>query len=244
MRLMGMLFFISCTIGDKSNTETTTVNTNYCNNNAECGEGLLCVDNSCLEAQCITSMDCQIEEFCSEYYQCVPGCMQDTDCFSGEICQENACVTQGCRDTELDCEVGEFCDQSTATCYEDSFDHCASCDVDMWQNGISGGHCVLYNYDQNKYCDWNDFTLSGTGCDAHETCLPLYLFDAPDALFPTQGGFCSSIYSFKTCATSGDVCPRGFSCRYNIYNNTDPLEENVDVCLGDCDYYRDNGFLD
>jgi len=236
VRLIASLFLISCTIGDKSNTETTTVNTNYCNNNAECGEGLLCVDNSCLEAECIGSMDCQIEEFCSEFYQCVPGCMQDTDCFSGDICEDNACVTQGCRDTELDCEVGEYCDQSTATCYEDSFNHCASCDVNMWQNGISGGECVVYNYDENKYCAWDDFSLSGTGCDPHETCLPLYLLD-PQV---SSGGFCSTIYTFKTCASSGDVCPRGFSCRYDIYGDG----TNTDVCLGDCDYYRENGFLD
>ena len=237
MRWLGYVFLAACTLGEKSSTESTTVSSNYCNNNAECGEGLLCVENRCMETECITSADCLLEEFCSEFYQCVPGCMQDTDCVSGEKCEENACVEQGCRDTELDCEVAEYCDQSTETCYADSFDHCGSCDVATWQAGIPGGECVVYNYDQDKYCNWNESALSGTGCDAHETCLPLYLLDP----FLSSGGFCSTIYKFKTCATgSTDICPRGFSCRYDVYGDG----TNIDICLGDCDYYRANGFLD
>ena len=121
----------ACTI-QKSNSSNITVNgQNYCNNSSECSDGLLCYENHCLEAQCFSSSDCLLEEFCNEAYQCISGCVQDSDCLAGDICEENTCVEYGCRDTELDCSIAEYCDETTGECYQDSFDHCDVCDYNL-----------------------------------------------------------------------------------------------------------------
>ena len=235
MKYLIALFCVACTVNEKQDTKITINGQNYCNNSAECGEGLLCVDNHCLESECFSSTDCQLEEFCSEFFQCVPGCMQDSDCLAGDACVENTCTTQGCRSTELDCEVGEYCDTSTQSCYEDSFDHCGSCDFNQWQSGISGGECVVYSYDEFSYCNWDSWTQTGTGCRASESCLPMYLIDP----LASNGGFCASIYKFKTCSPGvEDTCPRGFNCIADIYGDG----SNTNVCISDCDYLISNGY--
>ena len=235
MKNIFFLLMAGCTI-DKVDSEITINGQNYCNNSSECGEGLLCYENHCLEAQCFSSGDCLLEEFCNEAYQCVPGCTQDTDCISGDICQENVCVEQGCRDTELDCSIAEYCDTSSGECYKDSFDHCDSCSFTEWQSTIPGGECVVFGYDENRYCNWNDATQSGSGCSSTETCLPVYLLDP----FATSGGFCASILKLKNCSPGvEETCPRGFLCYEDIYNDN----TNVHVCVGDCAYYKENGYI-
>ena len=224
----------ACTI-QKSSSNITINGQNYCNNSSECAEGLLCYENHCLESQCFSSSDCLLEEFCNEAYQCISGCVQDSDCIAGDTCEDNTCVSYGCRDTELDCSVAEYCDESTGECYEDSFGHCDSCDFNSWQNGIPGGECVVLGYDENKYCAWDDFSQTGPGCDSNEVCLPSYLLD-PFA----SGGFCATIYQLKLCSPGvEDTCPRGFECREDIYGN----QTNVNDCVGDCDYYKENGYI-
>ena len=39
----------------------------------------------------------------------------------GDSCNTSTqvCETNGCRDTQLDCEIGEFCNVPTGECYED-----------------------------------------------------------------------------------------------------------------------------
>ena len=178
-----------------------------------------------------------MEEYCSEFFQCVPGCSQDTDCIAGDVCEEGVCATQGCRDTELDCAVGEYCDTQTQSCYADSFDHCGVCDFNTWQGTISGGECVVYSYDENAYCNWDDWSQTGSGCSSTETCLPMYLFDP----FASTGGFCANIFKFKTCSPGvEETCPRGFSCYEDIYNDG----SNSNLCVGDCMFLLDNGYLD
>jgi hypothetical protein len=235
MKLFILFFFVACTVNEKQETNISINGQNYCNNSAECAEGQLCVDNHCLDSECFSSSDCQLEEYCSEFFQCVPGCSLDSDCLAGDACIENTCTSQGCRTTDLDCEVGEYCDSDTQSCYEDSFDHCGSCDYSQWTNGVSGGECVVYSYDEFSYCNWDGWTQTGTGCRSAETCLPMYLIDP----LASNGGFCASIYKFKVCTPGAeDACPRGFNCVEDIYGDG----TNMNVCISDCDYLIANGY--
>ena len=234
MRFMILIGVLACNTTKPDTTPTS--DTNYCNNSGECGDGFLCVDNHCLESECISSSDCSLEEYCTEFFQCVPGCAQDTDCVAGDTCVDNTCTPQGCRETELDCAVGEYCNSNTKSCEEDSFDNCGVCNFSMWQGGISGGECVVYSYDEFSSCNWDDWTQTGSGCSSSETCLPKYLLDP----FSSSGGFCASIFKFKNCSPNvADSCSRGFTCLADIYGDG----SNTNVCIGDCEYYLDNGYL-
>ena len=216
IRLLPIFLFACSEVPEK--TDPSTEGQIYCNNSAECGDGQLCFENLCIDADCFTSEECLIGEYCDDQYQCVSGCNTDIDCFAGELCdlESNACVAYGCRNTELDCSVGEYCDTTTGSCYEDGFGHCQSCSYSEWQTGIASGECVVYSYDENSACQWDDWTQSGTGCDTSSVCLPNYLLDPLNF----SGGFCAQIYKFKTCQTSSEeACPRGFTCYMDIYQD-------------------------
>ena len=55
-----------------------------CANSAECAEGQLCLKNECRDVDCLTSNDCDIEQYCSTEYACESGCENDNDCFAGD----------------------------------------------------------------------------------------------------------------------------------------------------------------
>ena len=69
--------------------------------------------------------DCKIGRYCTEQYKCKAGCGLDSDCFPGQRCEENTCIEYNCRDTGLDCRVGEFCGEDG--CQSDNFPHCMTC---------------------------------------------------------------------------------------------------------------------
>ena len=93
------------------------------------------------DVDCATSLDCDLEQYCTSNYECVAGCNEDEDCFAGDSCNVDSkeCESYGCRDTTLDCAIGEFCNPMTAECFQ-----------------IHRGHC-------QSYCSWNDLVYGATG---------------------------------------------------------------------------------
>ena len=237
--MMLFLFTSGCWIPDSATIATTSEpkNSSECHSPGDCSGQRICDGQDCNEVSCFTSDDCARGEYCNSQYQCSLGCSTDNDCFSGEKCEveSNTCVEYGCEDQELDCRVGEYCDVSTQTCYADEFPYCDSCSFLEWQGEIENGTCVIYRYDESSYCNWDEGTSTGAGCNDSETCLPLYLLDPLDS----SGGFCASIYKFKNCSPGVEnTCPRGFSCMADIYNDG----SNKNVCISDCDYLIGNGY--
>ena len=239
MRVSPILFFAACTLNETEEPTITINGNNYCAQSVDCGNGLLCVNNQCMEPECASSSDCQIEEYCSDLFQCVSGCTLNSDCFAGDLCIEQQCTPRGCRDAELDCKVGEYCDDNSRTCYEDSFDHCGQCSFSQWENGIDGGECVAYRFDEFSSCNWDEANQRGTGCLSLESCFPRYLFDP----YESEGGVCASVFKFKTCNPNDEQpCPRGFSCYEDVYN--DPYQQPpINVCISDCEFLIRNGLL-
>jgi len=79
---------------------------------------------------------------------------------AGESCDlsSNTCEAYGCRDTHLDCEIGEICNANSGDCYDDPGGTCDSCTADenyddqitlLFGGALSGQHCV--QWDTNVY---------------------------------------------------------------------------------------------
>jgi hypothetical protein len=130
---------------------------------------------------------------------------------AGESCDmnTNTCEEYGCRDTQLDCPIGEYCDTGSGDCYDDPYGSCDSCSYDQNLDDI----LALYFGEtlQNRHCvQWD---LGAT-----------------------------TFYWLALCNINEgeNACPRGFVCVEDIYDDPDTL---VDACIGDCDYYRQKGYL-
>lgn len=112
-----------------------------CVDNGDCGEGEACLLETCTPVDCLSSSDCRIREYCDdETYVCRAGCSSDTDCIAGEACDlaSNTCESYGCRDTELDCAIGEHCSAVTGECTRDPKGHCDRCSPDPWGFDVQG----------------------------------------------------------------------------------------------------------
>ena len=130
---MLVIWLLSC-IGSEAQPE--------CTNNAQC-EGL-CVDEKCVVADCISSVDCPLQEFCQEG-ECLGGCEQEADCFAGQVCEDSECVDGGCRLAQLDCNYAEDCIDSV--CEPSTFPLCSPCGFEEWQDTPNGEQeCILYNF--------------------------------------------------------------------------------------------------
>lgn len=191
-----------------------------CELSEDCGEGLQCIDHACIEVQCTTSGDCPFDSYCDiGAYTCVDGCLEDTDCLSGFNCDSVArtCVEAECRDTQLDCEYGELCDEASGACIEDSRDHCSPCDVFGGTNQCPGGEC---------------FYLGGTSCNTAADCDPGYECDN----LGTGGKVCHADHCYMNCNPSAaEPCPRGFDCV--------AAGDGSNICFADCPYMMQNGYL-
>ncbi len=245
IRLLFLIFFIGCSSEVPTQDPKAAAGSN-CNNSAECPDGLLCLQNQCIESDCITSDDCLLQEYCNDTFQCEEGCQTDTDCYSGYTCDStsNSCQAYECRDTQLDCEIGEFCNQQTGQCYTDSRRHCLQCTEDqIYYTPPSDGICLL---SEEKGACTIDIFLSASGCNVGEVCFPADIdaFLAAQSSFDLnpQVGICyiSHKYLYSD-TTSTEPCPRGFSSVPISYSDGTTSEP---VCVGDCAYYLNNGYLD
>ena len=213
-----------------------------CVNSSDCMDGELCVEKSCQRVDCVTSADCDIENYCNSSYECVSGCKEDTDCYAGDSCNTDAkeCESYGCRSTELDCEVGEFCNPMTSECYYDTRGHCKNyCAWDDLLYGASGGECV--NFDSGSGSCMVDYNGNQTGCSGGALCYPNDPSD-PNWYWSSIPGRCITFYKALYCDanSSQEQCPNGFNCtplNYSDGTQTPP------VCLGDCQFYSENGYI-
>jgi hypothetical protein len=235
-----------------------------CATNADCDELQVCTEEGeCDSVECLTSTDCDIYEYCDDDpddYECEPGCAEDTDCMAGETCdtETHACSAYGCRSTQLDCEYGQYCDQVTGTCYDDEREHCETCDIFSGGGGCGGGSCYVSTVGQS--CD---IDYGGADCPIGEDCAIFEVDSASscnsDANCPGDqvcdyidldgngtgdGYFCHSDFCFTaacfyncTPSEGEEACPRGFSC-IDFDDGTTP------VCIGDCEFMTDGGYLE
>ncbi len=126
-----------------------------------CPADAVCIDGLCQKRACFTSTDCAIEYFCDQAIgQCATGCLLDSDCPYGSGCNMGQCAQKACLSTELDCDVGEYCDTTTGTCFASAAPHCAPC-VDSSDCG-GGSNLCRYVGGTGPYC-----LLS---CDVQHPC--------------------------------------------------------------------------
>ena len=215
------LFFFACTLKEEKNTVGS------CDNSADCSEGSMCAGGVCIAAECFYSTDCPYSSYCSEDYRCLDGCQSNDDCIPGEACEQDTCVLQGCRDSQLDCKIGERCLEQGCVVLEPS--PCESCSYQDWVDGLEGGReCILYSYDLSLECDWNQ----DQGCPEDMRCYPA------DGQGLVEEGVCMYSYAMYHCENTGD-CPRGFHCLEDVYLN----DSGINVCWADCKLYREEGWL-
>jgi hypothetical protein len=124
-----------------------------CTSTAECGELQACIEERCEDVACLASTDCEIETWCNPAsYTCEPGCSTSDDCIVGDRCDTIArrCVSRSCRDTQLDCDLGERC--TDGVCERDPEPYCEPCNrnEDCGPTGICAaltdsrrGYCIL-----------------------------------------------------------------------------------------------------
>jgi hypothetical protein len=109
-----------------------------CVDDGGCLTGQACVEQACKDVECVSSQDCGIGHWCDvgTDHTCKEGCGVDDDCAAGKSCDVDAheCQAYGCRDTQLDCNYGETC--NNGTCEKVPGPYCkAGC------NAFTGGGC-------------------------------------------------------------------------------------------------------
>jgi hypothetical protein len=103
-----------------------------CETSANCQDGTVCTESGiCVEVSCNSSGECPIETWCnSDTGSCEPGCLGDRDCLPTNECDEGTrqCVQPGCRTTQLDCDLGQFCNALSGQCYDAGGYYCQQCE--------------------------------------------------------------------------------------------------------------------
>jgi len=110
-----------------------------CEQNLNCPADQVCTDGKCAARLCLDSSTCPMETFCSdEDGTCKGGCQGDRDCYPYHRCDEDGrCVENGCRNTSLDCGLGQFCNELTGECFDAGGAYCHTCEVDSDCGGSS-----------------------------------------------------------------------------------------------------------
>ncbi len=156
------------------------------------GELAACVQNECKAVDCLGNADCDLGSWCDVEggdYACVPGCQTDVDCRAGESCsEEGTCLAYGCRNTNLDCEIGEVCDPDTRECERADGLHCQFC--------TGAGDWEFADQGTLDPCD-DEWTGHGACGGEGAQCRGF-----------EQGG---AEYCMVPCGAD-DACPRGYTC--------------------------------
>jgi len=191
---------------------------------SDCDDGFVCDETgACIVAECSGNSDCGVGTYCNADNVCTAGCSEDLDCDAGTTCnvESHQCVEYGCRTTELDCALGQYCETSTGECKDDDRGHCNICDVDGGANQCGNGTCVIWNV--------FDTCTNDNQCGADETC-DLFI----------EGRLCHQDRCLLTCDPNAELnCPRGLTCTVGVLVD----EPNTAYCIGDCDYLKESGFL-
>ena len=187
------------------------------------GSGPACADN----AQC-TNQAC-IEGVCRDV-----DCLSSSDCQLYEFCNDvDYTCTAGCAE-DTDCMAGESCNTDTNTCEDYGCrDTQLDCPIGQFCNA-SSGDCFDDPYGTCDMCTYND-----NSNDIFELLLGGSLYDRHCVQWDQAG---TTFYWLAICDVNdgADACARGFTCVPDIYGDS---TMRVDACIGDCDYYRQNGYL-
>ena len=192
-----------------------------CVDNGQCPEGNACVQNACEEVSCLTSAECDINQFCNPFYECEGGCETSDDCTAGETCKDHVCDVYGCRSTNLDCEYGEYCDTSSGECKTSSKPHCESCDAAATSSCGSNATCYIWEVDDGT-CTGDRDCEDGWYCDNIESATSKN---------------CHQDFCVVDCDPDDEnACPRGFTCQ-------DATGLGAYGCIADCSFMIENGYL-
>ena len=188
-----------------------------CIDNGNCADGQACVEGVCADVDCLTSDDCPLENVCNATYECVTGCEDSDDCLAGFFCDAGQCAAEECEVAELDCSIGEVCNNGDCQDYPGQL--CNTCSSD-WDCG--GGLCDVKELTEQT-CDpiWG-------GCPNGQACGGFYTGDscttASQCNVSTYGGcdtlsgqcydyLCYTGGCLPPCSGVGDTsCPAGFEC--------------------------------
>ena len=169
-----------------------------CLDNTMCEPGFVCYEQACRAAECTDSTQCGIQQYCDpRSFRC----------------------SDGCRTTELDCPVGEFCDTVTGDCFASDDPLCSkTCDVGSLSNSCPAGTAC-------------EVTTIGDTCRRDADCESGWFCD----LFTDNVMYCHQDFCLTSCRPADDdPCPAGFTCVQGSVGN---------VCYGDCGWYKENGYL-
>lgn len=124
-----------------------------CEQNLNCASSEVCMEGQCVARTCMDSSTCPMEHFCNaDSGTCTAGCEYDRDCYPYHRCDTSGqCVENGCRDTELDCALGQYCNTLTGECYDAGGAYCHTCKVDSDCGGTN--YCLdIGSPDGSRYC--------------------------------------------------------------------------------------------
>jgi hypothetical protein len=136
-----------------------------CEISSHCPEGQVCnSDGQCNAQACSSSLECNIEEFCDfESGNCTAGCQNDRDCLPTSSCntETRTCFEPGCRNTQLDCEFGTFCNNLTGECYDAGGAYCRQCESSA-DCGSANNVCLRLGGSNQTFC--------GVDCSGGQEC--------------------------------------------------------------------------
>ncbi len=133
-----------------------------CEENLHCDIDQVCQGGECVARSCASSSNCPLEQFCSDDSgACELGCLSDRDCYPGDLCDDDGrCVDPGCRNTVLDCEMGQFCNAITGECYDATGAYCRECEHE--EDCGAGNLCLSIGGYPQTYC--------GVDCSGGQEC--------------------------------------------------------------------------
>ena len=158
-------------------------------------------------------------------------CADHADCPDHQGCLAGVCLDATCR-TSDDCAFGE-------TCFELACEPGCRTDVDCG----AGRTCEPDGTCADARCEVTTLDCpTGTRCISDGTCSRQDDVCQPcgdTGLCPDPGDRCiafteTEAYCVQRCRDTSD-CPAAFSCM--------PLEGGISVCVGDCGWLRDEGWL-
>jgi hypothetical protein len=219
-----------------------------CENDDECEENELCIDNKCRKA-CEEQTDCEQGYYCSEDGICIPECEIDTDCSEGNVCIDNKCI-QTC-ESQDECIDGYYCHYNNICLPNcDSDDECSENEVcsdnkcmltcELEEDCIDGYYCHYNNIclpdcDSNDECSENEVCSDNKclqTCQIEEDCiLDAYYCSEDGICVPeceidsdcSENEVCSDNKCLQTCQIEEDCILDGYYCHYN------------NICLPNCD---------
>lgn len=199
---------------DKVCTSSTN---NSCQNDAECKDGYVCLENICTKVECDAQMACFIDAQCQDGYACkehccteIPRqtCTTDNDCPNNQVCRDNFCMTAVCT-KQAECPIDYVC-----------YDY-------ICEKQPEAQACKLN-------CAWDHDCLPAETCNEDHECIPKT--KAVCMAFDDSAHYqCRQEYVYDyTEDSDGDGILNAVECHAR-YEQTGPQSPHSDPCLPDSD---------